>query len=164
MPTPARDHAGVFIPPPLFYVLPFAAAYLIDRRHPAPIVAETSGRGSPLVATLAAGGLLVALAVALFGAAFWRFGRARTAILPVRPTTTVVDSGIYGVTRNPMYLAFAVAYLGATLLVNSLWPLLFLPVAIAAVQLYAISREERYLEAKFGDEYRRYKARVRRWI
>jgi protein-S-isoprenylcysteine O-methyltransferase Ste14 len=58
----------------------------------------------------------------------------------------------------------ATLYVGGTLLLNDPWPLVFLPLVIALVQRYVIAREETYLERTFGDEYRAYKARVRRWI
>ena len=63
-----------------------------------------------------------------------------------------------------MYVALAALYLGLTLLVNDVWPLVLLPVGLALVQWRVIAREEAYLERKFGDQYRAYKARVRRWI
>ncbi|MFL6192698.1 MAG: methyltransferase family protein, partial [Thermoanaerobaculia bacterium] len=66
--------------------------------------------------------------------------------------------------RNPMYLGMTLLYLGLALWIGTLWPLPLLPVALWATQRYVIAREERYLEAKFGDDYRRYKERVRRWI
>jgi protein-S-isoprenylcysteine O-methyltransferase Ste14 len=63
-----------------------------------------------------------------------------------------------------MYVGMTTLYLGGTLLLNDPWPLAFLPVVLALLQRYVIAREEAYLERKFGDEYRAYKARVRRWI
>ena len=92
------------------------------------------------------------------------FRRARTSPIPVKPTTAIVETGPYRFTRNPMYVGLTLLYLGLTLWVGSLWPLLLLPVALFALQRFVIAREERYLEAKFGDQYLRYKARVRRWI
>ena len=75
-----------------------------------------------------------------------------------------MTGGSFRYSRNPGYLGWAVLYLGAMFWLNSLWPLALLPLVIFAVQGYAIHREERYLETKFGDEYRNYKARVRRWL
>jgi protein-S-isoprenylcysteine O-methyltransferase Ste14 len=163
MSTPARDHAGVYVPPPFLYALPFVVGWLIERRRPAPIVGGDGAR-SAIVLEQGAGWALVAVGVALALSAFYRFGRANTGIIPITPTTTIVAAGPYRFTRNPMYLGMAVVYLGATLLLDSYWPLLLFPVAIAAVSLYVIAREERYLEGKFGEEYRGYKRRVRRWI
>ncbi len=63
-----------------------------------------------------------------------------------------------------MYLGMALVYLGVTLLMNSVWCLLLFPLALLALHLLAIRPEERYLSAKFGEEYRQYTTRVRRWI
>jgi protein-S-isoprenylcysteine O-methyltransferase Ste14 len=156
MTTNPPDHAGVFIPPPLLYVVPLAAGLLIHRFHPIAIL--------PQEIALVAGVLLIALGIALFAAAFFNFRRARTSLIPVNPTTAIVAAGPYRFTRNPMYVSLALDYLGVTLWVDSLWPLLFLPLVLFTIQRAVIGREERYLEAKFGDEYRGYKARVRRWI
>jgi protein-S-isoprenylcysteine O-methyltransferase Ste14 len=72
--------------------------------------------------------------------------------------------GPFRYTRNPGYLSGAMVYAGITSLKNAFWALLFLPVMLLMVQHTAMEREERYLEGKFGEEYLRYKARVRRWI
>jgi protein-S-isoprenylcysteine O-methyltransferase Ste14 len=63
-----------------------------------------------------------------------------------------------------MYLALTVLYIGIATSVNALWAMVLLPVALVALSLGVINREERYLERKFGQEYLRYKARVRRWL
>jgi protein-S-isoprenylcysteine O-methyltransferase Ste14 len=82
----------------------------------------------------------------------------------MRPTTALVTSGPYRLTRNPMYLGMAFLYAGLALSFGVTWSLAFLPLVLLAVDRLAILREEHYLEAKFGEEYRRYKARVRRWL
>lgn len=63
-----------------------------------------------------------------------------------------------------MYLAMAVGYLGLSLLLNNLWALLLLPVVVAVIDAFVIRREERYLAGKFGETYRDYCSRVRRWL
>lgn len=90
--------------------------------------------------------------------------RASTAVNPSLPTTAIVSGGVFGLSRNPIYLSFTLLYCGIALLFNGLWAFLFLPPLIAVVHTGVIMREENYLEQKFGDEYLRYKARVRRWI
>lgn len=87
-----------------------------------------------------------------------------TAIIPVKPASRLVTSGIYRWTRNPMYLGLALIYAGVAILFDSLLALLLLIVVVAVIQTYAIAREEAYLDRTFGDEYRAYKSRVRRWI
>jgi protein-S-isoprenylcysteine O-methyltransferase Ste14 len=118
-----------------------------------------------LPAALRLGGwALVALALLLAASAGLLMFRAGTTPNPRRPTTALVLHGPYRFTRNPMYLALALLYLGAALLVNSAWPLALFPVAIMLVERWVIAREEAYLERVFGDAYRAYKARVRRWL
>ena len=156
MPTDPPDHSGVFIPPPFLYVVPFIAGLLLHWVLPVPLLPRSIA--APL------GVILVALGLALGASAMISFRRARTSPIPIKPTTAIVATGPYRFTRNPMYVGLAVLYLGLTLWVDSLWPVLFLPVALFTIQRYVIAREERYLEAKFGEEYRRYKARVRRWV
>ena len=79
-------------------------------------------------------------------------------------TTTIVDTGPYRFTRNPIYLAMVLGLIGLAIAFNTLW-LLLVPVPFALVTRYGvIAREEAYLDRKFGDVYRRYRSRVRRWL
>ena len=150
------DHSGVFIPPPFFFVIPLGIGVLIHRFHPASLM--------PREIAVALGIPLVLLGTALVAFAMILFFRARTSPIPIQPTTKIVETGPYRFTRNPMYVGMTLLYLGVTLWVDTLWPLLFLPLVLFMVQRFVIAREERYLEAKFGESYRGYKARVRRWI
>ena len=80
------------------------------------------------------------------------------------PTTTIVETGPYRFTRNPIYPAMVLGLIGLAIVFNSLW-LLLVAVPFALVIRYGvIAREEAYLERKFGDVYRRYRSRVRRWL
>ena len=76
----------------------------------------------------------------------------------------IVTEGPLRFSRNPLYLSLLGMYLGITLLFNALWPLLLVVPLLIVTHYGIIRREERYLEAKFGDPYRAYKARVRRWF
>ncbi len=113
-------------------------------------------------------GLVVGLPLVLAGAFLvtWAVRTLLAARVDPRfkPVENIVSGGPYGYTRNPMYLAFTLIYVGMALAVNSFWPLLLLPFLLALMHYGVIRREERYLESKFGDEYRRYRTRVRRWI
>jgi len=80
------------------------------------------------------------------------------------PASRMVQHGPYRYTRNPMYLGMAVSYVGFSLVVNSAWPLLLLPLALVGLYRLVIAVEERYLEATFGEEYLAYKKKVRRWL
>lgn len=90
--------------------------------------------------------------------------RAGTNINPNLPATAMVTDGPFRATRNPLYLALAALYAGLALLIGAVWPLVWLVPLMTLVHWGVVRPEERYLEAKFGDTYRAYKARVRRWI
>ena len=151
-----RDHSGIFFPPPLLYVLFFAAGLVLDRFAPLP--------QPPAVVARPLGAAFVLAAVALTVAALRRFSAAGTSVVPIRPTTALVVAGPYRFTRNPMYLALLLAYAGVSCLLGLVWPLLLGPVLVWVVGEWCIGPEERYLAQKFGDEYHRYRERVRRWL
>ncbi len=90
--------------------------------------------------------------------------QAKTNVNPSLPATTLVTDGPFRFSRNPMYLARTLLYVGLGLLANSLAVLLTAVPLLMVVQHGVIKREEHYLEAKFGDAYRQYRARVRRWL
>ena len=154
--TATEDTSGVRFPPPLIYVGGFVIGYLLDRA--VPLTLTSWPLGEPL------GWALVAVGGALMGSAVMTFRRAGTSLNPAKPTTRVVVHGPYRFTRNPMYVGWVIVYLGCVLLTNTVWPLVSLPVVLVLISRAVIAKEERYLEAKFGDAYRAYKARVRRWL
>jgi protein-S-isoprenylcysteine O-methyltransferase Ste14 len=151
-----RDTAGVIAPPPLLFLGFLLAGLALDWLRPAPFL--------PAALQYAAGGALIALAGALAGAAIARFVRAGTNVPTYRPTTALVVVGPYRFTRNPIYVGMIALMLGIGIMVDTIW-ILALALPFALVLNYGvIAREERYLEAKFGDAYRAYRAQVRRWI
>ncbi len=150
------NHAGVWIPPPLLYVVPLLLAWLLQTVIPLPFL--------PPRIVLVPAGLLFA-AGSIFS--IWSIGlfrRSKTSLVPVKPTTTLVLRGPYQVTRNPMYLGLLCLYLAAALWLNLVWALVLTPIVIGSIQRFVIEKEERYLEQQFGEPYRQYKAHVRRWI
>lgn len=151
---PAESGAG--LPPPLIYVAGFLAGVGLELAFP---IANL-----PLALAVAAGVLGGALWLALDGAAMLRFQKAKTSIVPVRPTTALVTSGPYRFTRNPMYLGMAVLYVALALAFGVIWALAFLPAVLLVVDRLVIAREERELEGLFGDPYRDYRRNVRRWL
>ena len=155
----SRDHAGVFVPPPLIYGMPMLLAAVLHSRRPWPIADGN-------LALLASAGLLViATGIAIGVASVYSFRKANTTILPAgRPTTAIVERGPYRFTRNPMYVAMGCAYLGLSLVLNNVWALVFFPFVLVVIDRAVIRREERYLAAKFGAPYREYCERVRRWL
>jgi protein-S-isoprenylcysteine O-methyltransferase Ste14 len=110
------------------------------------------------------GAAVVLLAIGLFLFAVRTFRVAGTPVPGNRPTTTIVRTGPYRFSRNPIYLAFSLLHLGIALWVNSLWLVLTLVAAVAVMSFVVIPREERYLAARFPSEYSPYKASVRRWL
>jgi protein-S-isoprenylcysteine O-methyltransferase Ste14 len=100
----------------------------------------------------------------LLGSFNTAFQRKGTAVEPWKPTTAIVTTGPYRLTRNPAYLGMALVYIGIALLADALWVLVPLPVVLLIIDRMVIAREERYLERKFGQEYVDYKVRARRWI
>lgn len=110
------------------------------------------------------GAMVALLAVALFVSAVRTFRAAGTPVPGNRPTTTIVRSGPYRFSRNPIYLAFSLLQLGLSFWVNSIALLITLIPAVALMSFVVIPREERYLEARFPSEYLPYRASVRRWL
>ncbi len=156
MSSDEQDKAGVVAPPPLIYLGPLIFGLLLNRRLQIPFLPRRMARslGWPLLG----GGVL------LIGWFEWAMRQARTPANPYKPVSHMVTQGPFHYTRNPAYLSMTMIYTGIASLANALWAILLLPVALLVIQRGVIEREERYLERKFGEEYLRYKARVRRWI
>ncbi len=149
------DHAGVRLPPPLIYVVIFGLGLLLHRIVPLAILPALPVQVAAIF--LGVGVLLAAWSNVLFR-------QSHTSMVPVKPTTALVMRGPYRLTRNPMYLSLLCVYVGVALWFGIGWALGLAPLVVLAVQRLAIAREERYLEQKFGDAYRQYRAHVRRWI
>ena len=145
-----------FFRPPLVYLASILIGLALHRAWPLPL------RGRTWLAAL--GAAVIAASIVLFGYAVRLFRAAGTPVPARKPTTTIVMTGPFRWSRNPIYLAFSLFQLGIALLVGSWWLLATLLVAFALMHWVVVPREERYLEAKFGEEYRRYKVSVRRWL
>ncbi len=118
----------------------------------------------PHVLRLPVGGLLVAMAAALFLYSIRQFRMAGTPVAGNKPTTAIARTGPYRFSRNPIYLAFFALHLGLAIWVNSLWLVATLIASVAIIAVVVVPREERYLTGRFGAEYLQYKASVRRWL
>ena len=81
-----------------------------------------------------------------------------------KPAKVIVTESVYSYSRNPMYLSMVILLIAFTFLANALWIAISIPFFMIIMQKGVIEREEAYLENKFGEEYIRYKNRVRRWI
>lgn len=155
----ARTQRGarvIRIPPPLYYAAAFAAGLAANR-----VVALPLG-GRP--ATSVAGALVTALGLGLALAAVAAVIRNRTTIVPHHHVATLLTSGPYRLSRNPMYAGLAIAYVGLASLCGSWWPLALWPLAILAVHHLVIRPEEEYLTQRFGHTHTAYRSRVRRWL
>lgn len=155
-PREIPDNPGVIAPPPLIYAGTLILGLGVKRLLPTPFLPRSLSRifGWPLV--------VCGLAIGLLG--FREMRRAGTNVDPYEPTTAVVTEGPYRFTRNPLYVGMTLIYAGITARANALPAALLLPLVLAVMRRGVIEREEAYLERKFGDEYLRYKDRVRRWI
>jgi protein-S-isoprenylcysteine O-methyltransferase Ste14 len=152
------DNAGVKVPPPLVYVAGVVLGWVVDRGRPLPIFDRPGGLRLALALLFGLGWLV------FFAPAFAGFWRSRTTLIPNRPATALVTTGIYSVTRNPMYLSLALLYLAAAMVLNSWWIVVLLPLVLVVIQRGVIAREERYLARAFPHEYAEYRRRVRRWL
>jgi len=110
------------------------------------------------------GSVLIIAAALLFASCVTLFGAADTPLPGNLPSTAIVRTGAYRISRNPIYLSFCLLHLGVAMLVNSLWLVMTLIGVLGVMSLVVIPREERYLERKFGGDYLTYKHSVRRWL
>ena len=151
-----QDTPGIWLPPPLVYLLALLVGLLLDRRVHVPFLPRGVARllGWPLVG----GGMALA-------AWFARTMRGADTTMHInKPVSRVVQDGPFRYSRNPGYLSLTMIYAGIAVLRNALWAVVLLPLVLHVIEREVIEREERYLERSFGEEYLAYKARVRRWV
>ena len=153
------ETAGVIARPPLLFLAALLLGFVSDRLLPLRFPVRRLG----LVQWIVTGSLIL-IGSALFAAGIRNFSRAGTPVPTREPTRALVTTGIHGWTRNPIYLGMFLIYAGIGIGVHSP-SILVLAAPLAIVIRYGVvAREEAYLERRFGDTYRDYKARVRRWI
>lgn len=152
----APDKAEIVALPPVIFAGFLLFGLLVNRFWPTPWLG--AGAGS------AAGYALIALAVALAGSAVWAMKRHQTTIDPRGATTALVSGGPFRFTRNPLYVSLALLNLAAACFADSLIMLALTVPLVIVLQQGVIRPEERYLERKFGEAYRQYQTRVRRWL
>jgi protein-S-isoprenylcysteine O-methyltransferase Ste14 len=151
------DTANVRIRPPIAWTVAALAGLALNWLLPLPFVPAAVPAGW-------LGATVFALALALFAWAIATIARAGSNVPTNLPTTTIVDTGPYRFTRNPIYLGMVLGLIGLAIALNSLWLLLALVPFVLVIRYGVIAREEAYLQRKFGDVYRRYSVRVRRWL
>ena len=146
-------------PPVLVFIGGLLLGFYFDTRLPFDI----DGTGAGIVQTTAGGALGIAgLVVMLWAIRTLLF--ARTTIMPHHAARALVTSGPFRLSRNPIYLGLVFMYLGVAVVMNDAWPLVLLPAVLLIMSSLVIAREEVHLTEAFGDAYRAYCARVRRWI
>ena len=152
------DHPNINknIHPPVVALTYIAIAFLLGWLLPLPLVVPTFLRSI--------GFTLVCIGF-LFGAgAFNEFRKARTTLDPHGSVKQIVKSGVYRLTRNPIYLGFLLIVIGLPLNFGFYWGILCAPFFVVTLTRLVIEREEAYLEKKFKEQYTAYKSSVRRWL
>ena len=150
--------ARVNLPPPLVFVAALVVGELVDRF----VVRWSVPGGVAVRIALSALAVVSALAIAL--PAIGLFRRTGQDPKPWQPTPELVFGGPYRFTRNPMYVGMTLLTIGLGAAAGTLWTVPLACAALGVVHVLAVLPEERYLTAKFGESYLRYKARVRRYL
>jgi protein-S-isoprenylcysteine O-methyltransferase Ste14 len=154
-----RASPGVHFPPPTLFVVGFLVGLALERW----LLSLRFNAGTSAVVPLTAW-VCMTIGMGLLAWAMLTFRRARTAIMPFNPASIIVTSGPYRFSRNPMYVALTLVYLGLSLLVGTVWPIVLLPIVLWSLYALVIRREEQYLGTAFAEEYGAYRRHVRRWV
>jgi protein-S-isoprenylcysteine O-methyltransferase Ste14 len=154
-----EDAVNVAIKPPFLFLGALALGCLLSLVLPIP-----PGLGGANKLAVLAGSAFVLIGFALAALSMRRFRVAGTSVVPGEPSTALVTTGPYAVTRNPIYIGFVLAYFGLAIMLTSLWIVALLIPVLFILQRGVVEREEAYLERQFGEAYRKYKARVPRWL
>jgi protein-S-isoprenylcysteine O-methyltransferase Ste14 len=155
----STDHPDVITFPPLIYLAGLGLSVFARLLGRLPITPKWLGRPRRK-----AGFALIAAGAGMAAWGARTFQEADTSISPHDPATTLVETGPYQYTRNPIYIGMTAVYSGITLLLNNLWGVLLLPGVLTAMERGIIEREEAYLRVKFGDAYDEYTERIPRWL
>ena len=153
-----KDHPGIYFPPPLLYAAVFVAAIYIQKIIPIKKVFFQSST------SLIIGLIIILLGIFFAFPALYRFVQTKNTVITSKPANSLQTEGIYSHSRNPMYVGLCCFYLGLSLLFGNWWHLILFPILILLVYALIIRREENYLTRRFGDEYKQYRSKVRRWL
>lgn len=146
----------VVVPPPLIYLAGLLIGLALDSVWPAAFL--------PATAQHVAGGATIALGLVLFAAAVREFVRARTSPVHHNPTTSIITTGVFRFSRNPIYVAMTLVLIGLGLAIDSAWIIAMAVPAVLIIHRFVIAKEEAFLASTFGDAYTRYRQSVRRWL
>ncbi len=150
------DNPGVTVAPPILLIGVILVGVGLQQAR---VLELPNGSGWS-----AAAWALLGVGVIVLVACWVQFFRARTNVLHHKPASSLIHSGLYRFSRNPIYLSGLFLQLGVALLMNNLWIVLLVPVSKLVFDRYVIAREEAYLERRFGEGYVDYKRTVRRWL
>ena len=151
------DSSNAIIRPPIAWILGFVVGLAFDRLYPLQFVPLSIPAGW-------VGGLVFAMAFALAMWGIVAITKAGSRVETTVPTTAIVETGPYRFTRNPIYMGFFLGLIRLAIGFDSLWVLAMLVPFYVVIRYGVVAREEAYLERKFGDIYRGYRSRVRRWL
>jgi protein-S-isoprenylcysteine O-methyltransferase Ste14 len=158
MPDNAKDVPGVLIFPPLVPLAVLVVGGLLDWLLPVQLLNQI-----PLVVRVVPGVTLFAIGLVLAISGERAFKRVGTNVNPLRPALALAEEGIYNRLRNPMYTGMGFGLVGIVLVFGLEWTFVLTLVGLCVLHFGVVLREERYLEQKFGDDYRRYKKSVPRY-
>lgn len=147
---------GVIAPAPLIYLPTVAIGIGLDVLWPVSLF--------PNVIRYTLGSVFLFVSIAIMPFVLREFRRAGTSFDATKPSATIVTTGPFRFSRNPSYLSLTLLCVGIAVLTDNVWIIGLLLPALVLLHYGVIRREERYLDATFGDEYRRYRAKVRRWL
>ncbi len=150
------DKPDVISPPPLIYFGLIVGGFLFDSLWRLPLHLFPLQRVVGIVIVVVGFGLSLA--------SILQFVRHGTHPDPSKPSTTLITTGPYRYSRNPIYLAYSLMHFGIALWATKAWLLITLPFAVALIRFGVVIREEEYLERRFGESYLQYKNSVRRWL
>lgn len=150
------DSAHVKFPPPLMALLAVLFGTFLHWFWPIPMTSENLRWPLGFIF------ILIGIGIIIFCSKL--FKKAQTNIEPWKTTSHIVTTGIYGISRNPIYTSFILIGLGIAFAFNSVWIAAMQIAVVIIIEKFVIKKEEAYLESKFGDEYRNYKMKVRRWL
>jgi protein-S-isoprenylcysteine O-methyltransferase Ste14 len=151
--------AGVIMRPPFLYLGSLILGLALD--HLLPLRFSLPGTG---LMQWTAGGALILIGLGIMAAGVRNFSRASTPVPSNQPVRALVTTGIHGWSRNPIYVGMFLLYAGIGIAARSPWVLVLVLPLVVILRYGVVAREETYLEQRFGDAYRDYKARVRRWL
>lgn len=153
-----HDRPDVVVLPPILLAVTIAAGVILDWLVPIGLLAAL-----PAVSRIVVGGVLFVLGASVLVAARQAFVKAGTNIRPDMPTTALITSGLFAHSRNPIYQGASIALLGLGLMLASDWIVVLTVPTLVLLHYGVVLREERYLERKFGEAYRRYRAAIPRY-